>query len=70
MFLSADNIGQLTGYRKPALQRRWLVQNGYSFDVRADGRPVVSLAQYEARHMPSRRTRPSVPDFGALDELE
>ena len=49
MFLSADDLRALTGYVKPALQRRWLLANGYKFDVRADGRPAVLVSQVEQR---------------------
>lgn len=67
MFLTADQLGELTGYRKPALQRRWLVQNGYRFDVRADGRPAVLVAQVEARQTPrSKRHSAELPDFSSL----
>ena len=70
MFLTNKQIKQLTGYQKPALQRQWLVDNGYSFDVRADGRPVVSQAHYESRHGTISARRASVPDLAALDNLE
>ena len=51
MFLTADQLSELTGYRKPGLQRRWLTDSGYRFDVRADGRPVVLVAQVQARQL-------------------
>ena len=69
MFLSADQLQQLTGYRKPTLQRRWLLDNGYHFDVRADGRPVVLVAQVTARQLKDLRGLPGVseePNFEAL----
>lgn len=69
MFLSPEQIEQLTGYRKAALQRQWLINNGYSFDVRADGRPVVSKAHYESRHGLKLSKRASVPNLAALDNL-
>ena len=70
IFLSTDETQELTGYKKPALQRKWLAKNGYSFDVRGDGRPVVSVAHYEARHSPQKRQRPSAFNLAALDNLE
>ena len=42
MFLITEELRVLTGYQKPTLQIRWLAENGCSFDVRCDGRPVVS----------------------------
>ncbi len=32
-FLTKDDLVSLTGYKRAAEQRRWLVQNGYAFDV-------------------------------------
>lgn len=49
MFLTPIQIEQLTGRRKPALQRKWLLEHGYRFEVRADGRPAVLAAAVEAR---------------------
>ena len=68
-FLVREDLEELTGYKKPALQRRWLAENGYNFDVRADGKPVVSIAHYESCHSPRTRNRASVPDLDAVDRL-
>ena len=70
MFLAAEELRNLTGYQKPTLQIRWLAENGYSFDVRCDGRPVVSRAYYEGRHRLPNTVRPSAFDLAALDLLE
>lgn len=67
MFLSPEDLHALTGYRKPALQRRWLLANGYRFDVRADGRPAVLASQVEARQRVLVASSNEVPDFAALE---
>ena len=68
MFLTADELRELTGYQKPVLQRRWLAENGYSFDVRGDGKPVVSRAYYEGRQLgPQKQPRPLGPNLAGLD---
>jgi Domain of unknown function (DUF4224) len=69
MFLSADDLRALTGYVKPALQRRWLFANGYKFDVRADGRPAVLISQVEQRQAvrAERVTSSARPDWSALE---
>lgn len=68
MFLTAEQIEELTGYKKPSLQRRWLLANGYRFDVRADGRPALLRAQVEARqHVTARVTSRTEPDWSALE---
>jgi hypothetical protein len=30
MFLTAEDLEQLTGYKKPKLQRDWLIKNGFA----------------------------------------
>ena len=70
MFLTTEELRDLTGYQKPALQLRWLAENGYSFDVRCDGRPVVSRTHYEGRHSSSDKARPSAFNLAALDSLQ
>ena len=49
MFLSTENLRELTGYKSGRKQAEWLVSNGYAFDLRADGRPNVLLAQLRQR---------------------
>ena len=44
MFLTADEIHDLTGYLRHADQRKWLVARGWVFEEAATGRPVVSRA--------------------------
>jgi len=69
-FLALEEIRQLTGYTKPTYQKKWLVDNGFSFEVRCDGHPVVGRAYYEGRSNRNYAKRPSVPDLAALDKLE
>ncbi len=70
IFLVPEEIQDLTGYQKPAYQKRWLAKHGYPFDVRGDGRPVVCRAYYEGCHGRNIAKRPSEPDLAALDKLE
>lgn len=66
MFLTADEIEALTGYKKPKLQRRWLLDNGYRFEVRADGRPAVLASAVTAR-LDARARKPAAePNWEAL----
>lgn len=41
MFLTDAELQTLTGYRRPACQRRWLERNGIPHFVNALGKPVV-----------------------------
>jgi hypothetical protein len=66
VFLTPTELLELTGYKKPALQRRWLAEHGYRFDVRADGRAVVLIAAIELK-LAGRRTSGAEPDWSALE---
>ena len=66
MFLTPTELLELTGYKKPALQRRWLVEHGYRFDVRGDGRAVVLTAAIEKK-LGERRISGPAPDWSALE---
>ena len=70
MFLSREELRQLTGYKRPAEQRRWLSENGYAFEVRGDGRPALLWEQVRARQSVSMRHRATGPNLDALDNLD
>jgi hypothetical protein len=65
VFLTPNELEQLTGYRKPKLQRDWLVKNGYRFDVRVDGRASVLASQVAARQGGARESK-ATPNWDAL----
>lgn len=44
MFLSPDDITELTGYKIPAYQIRWLRERGWVFEIGGDGRPKILTA--------------------------
>ena len=70
MFLTRAELEELTGRKQAAAQRRWLMDNGYKFDVRADGRPAVLLEQVQLRQIDRGRSRRvSGPNLDALDQL-
>ncbi|WP_462382208.1 DUF4224 domain-containing protein [Pseudomonas sp. Marseille-QA0892] len=41
MFLTADEVADLTGYTKPSAQIKWLEAERYGFAVGGDGKPKV-----------------------------
>lgn len=49
MFLTQDELSELTGYQLPAWQARWLVAHGWRFERSATGRPIVSRAHAESQ---------------------
>ena len=50
MLLSDDELFRLTDYKRPADQRRWLLERGYRFDIGGSGRPKVLKVEVE-RHL-------------------
>ncbi len=71
IFLTNGELTALSGYKKPALQRRWLLENGYRFDVRKDGTPALLVAQVQMRQLKNLHAKVQVaeaPDFAALDD--
>ena len=49
MFLTRAELAELTGYRLPAWQVRWLVAHGWRFERSITGRPIVLRAHAESR---------------------
>ncbi len=49
MFLNEEQLIELTGYRRWADQRRWLLKREWRFEVAASGRPVVLRAYADSR---------------------
>jgi len=49
MFLTAEELAELTGYVRQADQRRWLTKHRWIFEVSVTGRPVVSRKFAEER---------------------
>ena len=45
IWLSSADLEELTGYRRPTAQARWLRRHGYRFTVNALGVPVVAVAE-------------------------
>lgn len=63
MFLSAEQLLELTGYIQPAAQIRWLQKNGVRHFVRADGHPVVQPSALEPQ-IAGRRAEPKFEAIG------
>lgn len=47
IYLSVEELREITGRIKPSAQIRWLRQQGFTVLVRANGRPLVSRAHFE-----------------------
>lgn len=49
LFLTQDEVHELTGYRLHARQRKWLDSHGYLYERSATGRPIVLRAHVTQR---------------------
>lgn len=68
MLLTDEEVEQLTQYKRPADQRRWLREHGFRFVIGARGRPRVARAEAE-RHLvgsDDRRRQTAEPAWDAL----
>jgi hypothetical protein len=65
VFLTAQELQELTGKKQPAAQRRVLIQNGLRFFVRADGHNSVPRDQVLGD--PQRPTGPNLYALANLD---
>lgn len=67
--LTADELFELTGYRRPHEQRQWLEAHRWRFETNAAGVPRVARAYFERRMVGETTTEaPAVArhNFGAL----
>ena len=49
MFLSEDDLYNLTGFKRYSAQARWLRENRFEFVLRANGQPRVLRVHLDAR---------------------
>jgi hypothetical protein len=63
LFISKEEIIELTGSKQISKQREWLATHGYAFDIRVDGSIVMLRSHIEQKlnflgHTYSRKTQP------------
>lgn len=58
MFLTEQELIDLTGYHRPKSVRKWLDSNGYRYAVGADGWPRVLKESVYSRLLPNHRPEP------------
>lgn len=68
MFLTDEELVELTGLRQGAAQIRWLHKFGVAHYVRADGRPRVTRAAVEGSGPAVKSVDDEKPNFAALHE--
>ena len=71
MFLIYEELAELTGYKRPSDQRKWLNDRGWAFEVSANGRNCVLLEEARHRMLSTnpKHDRSSEPDLSVLREL-
>lgn len=69
MFLTPEQLEQLTGLRRPSAQARWLGERNWRYEIAADGRVVVHELEAQRRLCGGTVGRKAVreePDLEAL----
>ena len=68
MFLSIEDIVDLTDRKRAPEQIIWLQEHGYRFDVGASGRPKVLLAEVENHLLSAGKTKAKMPRLHLLNK--
>lgn len=58
MFLTKEELIQLTGYKQPSKQRGWLDQQGIQYYLTIDSRPVVPKDAFTQKQAQSKPIEP------------
>lgn len=51
VFLTPAEVERLTGLTKRTFQIKWLNKNGYTFELNANGDPIISVRHVEQKLM-------------------
>lgn len=66
MFLTRDELEQLTGSPRKGKQIAWLQDNGYTYDINLRGEPVVAREQVLQRQHCNHSGKTTEPDFSKI----
>ena len=68
LFLTQEELTQLTGFKKTSKQLKWLLENNFSFVIGGDGSPRVLYKHMEIVLGGIEHTKrsPTIPNFEAL----
>ena len=69
MWLTEEEVQELTGYKRHADQRRWFNERAWVIEVSRVGRPIVSrdYAKIKTGSAEIKQTR-KLPDFSKLEK--
>jgi Domain of unknown function (DUF4224) len=71
LFLSKDELADLSGVVRPTLQIRWLRDNGWRYSVDFNGKPRVSREHFSHRLVFTalpEKAKTSTPRFDRLND--
>ena len=69
MFLNREQIQELTGYKIPSKQKKWLCEEGFIFKVAGDGKPRVLRSEVYDKMSSTgviRKEKQTEPNFEAI----
>lgn len=66
LFLTDEEMVELTGAKRKTTQIRWLAQHRYPHEINANGAPKVLRCYLERRLGESTKLPGNQPNFGAL----
>lgn len=66
LFLTGEQVRELTGYMQPSAQVRWLRMNGMTHWVRADGHPKVPVSAIRENAVTVSGCGAAIPDFESV----
>jgi hypothetical protein len=66
MFLTAQELRDLTGYQRQFDQRRWLGQHHWAHETNASGRPIVLRSYAETKLGGHAVNQTFEPNFAAI----
>jgi len=67
MFLSKEDLYNLTGKKRASSQLKVLKANGIDYFVRADGKPSVLIASLENKNNCAHTKKPPEPNWSYLN---
>ncbi len=69
MFLTQEELHELTGYQIPKCQMRVLRENGIKFIIGRDGKPKVLTSAVEENYgLKSNKEKKTVPNYKAFEQ--
>lgn len=70
MFLTSDELIELTGYRFASYQKKWLIANGFNFLISRAGQPKVLRSVLIEKIGVDQPGRSVKPNYGFLEQVK